>query len=41
LSNSPSRLASTSLTMLRIARSGCRAGTRASMSTYENSSPDR
>ena len=38
--HSPSRLARPSLTMARIARSGCRDGTRASMSTYENRSPD-
>src|SRR4029079_5356493 len=39
--NSPSSEASTSLTMRRINRSGWFAGTRSSMSTYENSSPVR
>jgi hypothetical protein len=36
---SASRPASTWLTMRRITRIGCLAGTRASMSTYENIAP--
>ena len=39
LENSPFSAASTSFTSVRIARSGCAAGSRSSISTYEHSSP--